>query len=84
MEEVLPREDHEEVRNSTGTVPGANSHFSRYNKENVPSRAYIAFRDPERLTEFSRAYDGHTFRDKAGENNLDLIERSLVDTNPRK
>ena len=38
----------------------------RYNKENIPSRAYIAFKSPEKLSAFSQAYDGHTFRDKAG------------------
>ena len=38
----------------------------RLNKENIPSRAYIAFRNPEVLATFSREYDGHVFRDKAG------------------
>ena len=38
----------------------------RYNKESIPSRAYIAFKSPEKLSAFSQAYDGHTFRDKAG------------------
>ncbi|KAH8112273.1 Smg-4/UPF3 family-domain-containing protein [Phellopilus nigrolimitatus] len=37
----------------------------KYNKENVPSRAYIAFRDAEQLAIFGQAYDGHLFRDKA-------------------
>lgn len=36
------------------------------NKENIPSRAYIAFRNEEQLAIFSRDYDGHVFRDKAG------------------
>ncbi len=38
----------------------------RLNKENIPSRAYIAFKDEEILAVFSREYDGHLFRDKAG------------------
>ena len=41
-------------------------YWARLNKENVPSRAYIAFRDEETLAVFSREYDGHVFRDKAG------------------
>lgn len=36
------------------------------NKENVQSRAYIAFKDEEQLAEFSREYGGHIFRDKSG------------------
>lgn len=39
---------------------------SRPNKESIPSRAYIAFRNEEKLATFSQAYDGHLFRDKAG------------------
>ncbi|OAX35040.1 hypothetical protein K503DRAFT_746484 [Rhizopogon vinicolor AM-OR11-026] len=38
----------------------------RCNQENVPSRAYIAFKNEEVLATFSREYDGHLFRDKAG------------------
>ena len=38
----------------------------RINKENIPSRAYIAFKNEEILAVFSREYDGHVFRDKAG------------------
>jgi len=38
----------------------------RLNKENIPSRAYIAFRTEEQLAQFGREYDGHLFRDKAG------------------
>lgn len=44
----------------TSFVPG------RLNKENVPSRAYIAFKNEGALATFSREYDGHVFRDKAG------------------
>jgi hypothetical protein len=40
--------------------------YCRLNKENIPSRAYIAFKDEESLATFSREYDGHVFRDKAG------------------
>jgi Smg-4/UPF3 family len=36
------------------------------NKENVPSRAYIAFKAKEQLALFSHEYDGHVFRDKTG------------------
>jgi len=36
------------------------------NKENIPSRAYIAFKSEEQLAQFSQGYDGHLFRDKAG------------------
>jgi regulator of nonsense transcripts 3 len=35
-------------------------------KENIPSRAYIAFKNEEQLALFSREYDGHVFRDKSG------------------
>jgi regulator of nonsense transcripts 3 len=40
----------------------------RLNKENIPSRAYIAFKSEEQLALFSRHYDGHVFRDKNGRN----------------
>ncbi|KAI0299343.1 Smg-4/UPF3 family-domain-containing protein [Multifurca ochricompacta] len=36
----------------------------RLNKENVHSRAYIAFKTEEFVAKFSREYDGHVFRDK--------------------
>ena len=38
----------------------------RLNKENVHSRAYIAFKTEEAVAKFSREYDGHIFKDKAG------------------
>jgi regulator of nonsense transcripts 3 len=38
----------------------------RLNKENIPSRAYIAFKNEELLATFSREYDGHLFKDKSG------------------
>ena len=38
----------------------------RLNKETIPSRAYVAFRTEEQLALFSRSFDGHVFRDKAG------------------
>ena len=38
----------------------------RMNKEGIPSRAYIAFKHEEQVATFSREYDGHVFRDKAG------------------
>ena len=37
------------------------------NKDGIPSRAYIAFKNETQVATFSRAYDGHVFRDKAGE-----------------
>ncbi|THH18892.1 hypothetical protein EW146_g2181 [Bondarzewia mesenterica] len=40
--------------------------YQTLNKENVPSRAYIAFKNEELLADFSREYDGHIFRDKSG------------------
>lgn len=36
------------------------------NKESIPSRAYIAFKNEDQVATFSREYDGHLFRDKAG------------------
>ena len=47
---------------------------SRLNKENISSRAYIAFKLEDQLSVFSREYDGHLFRDKAGA--LDPLHRS--------
>ena len=38
----------------------------RLNKENVHSRAYIAFKTEESVAKFSREYDGHIFKDRAG------------------
>ncbi|KAF9522235.1 Smg-4/UPF3 family-domain-containing protein [Crepidotus variabilis] len=38
----------------------------KLNKENISSRAYIAFKNEELLAVFSREYDGHIFRDKSG------------------
>ncbi|KAI0080404.1 hypothetical protein K474DRAFT_1704712 [Panus rudis PR-1116 ss-1] len=46
----------------------------RLNKENVPSRAYIAFKNEELLATFSREYDGHIFRDKAGNESVAIVE----------
>jgi hypothetical protein len=40
--------------------------ISRLNRENIHSRAYIAFKTEELVARFSREYDGHIFRDKAG------------------
>ncbi|KAJ6585295.1 Smg-4/UPF3 family-domain-containing protein, partial [Mycena capillaripes] len=44
------------------------------NKENIPSRAYIAFKTEEQLAQFSREYDGHLFRDKAGNESYAVVE----------
>ncbi|TFY63737.1 hypothetical protein EVG20_g6199, partial [Dentipellis fragilis] len=46
----------------------------KLNKENVHSRAYIAFRTEEQLADFSRGYDGHIFRDKAGNESQAIVE----------
>ncbi|KAF7762247.1 hypothetical protein Agabi119p4_8840 [Agaricus bisporus var. burnettii] len=46
----------------------------RMNKENIPSRAYIAFKDSEHLLFFSREYDGHKFVDKAGNESYAVVE----------
>jgi regulator of nonsense transcripts 3 len=49
----------------TNIVDGA-TRIRRLNKENIYSRAYIAFRTEELVAKFSREYDGHIFKDKAG------------------
>jgi len=41
-------------------------YYIRMNKENIPSRAYIAFKTQEQVAIFGREYDGHKFIDKAG------------------
>ncbi|KAF6741093.1 Smg-4/UPF3 family-domain-containing protein [Ephemerocybe angulata] len=46
----------------------------RMNKENIPSRAYIAFKDEEMLIQFSREFDGHVFKDKAGNESYAIVE----------
>jgi len=46
----------------------------RLNKENIPSRAYIAFKTEEQLTQFGKEYDGHLFRDKAGNESYAIVE----------
>ncbi|KAI6027017.1 Smg-4/UPF3 family-domain-containing protein [Pisolithus marmoratus] len=46
----------------------------RMNKESVPSRAYIAFKNEEALAMFSREYDGHIFRDKSGNESHAIVE----------
>ncbi|OCH88706.1 hypothetical protein OBBRIDRAFT_757664, partial [Obba rivulosa] len=47
---------------------------TRLNKENIPSRAYIAFKHEDVLATFSREYDGHLFRDKAGNESIAVVE----------
>ncbi|KAI0319334.1 Smg-4/UPF3 family-domain-containing protein [Amylostereum chailletii] len=44
------------------------------NKENIHSRAYIAFKTEELVAKFSREYDGHIFRDKAGNESQAVVE----------
>ncbi|KAF8843537.1 hypothetical protein BDN67DRAFT_978876 [Paxillus ammoniavirescens] len=46
----------------------------RVNKESLPSRAYIAFKNEEQVATFSREYDGHLFRDKAGNESQAVVE----------
>ncbi|KIK82630.1 hypothetical protein PAXRUDRAFT_153590 [Paxillus rubicundulus Ve08.2h10] len=48
----------------------------RVNKESLPSRAYIAFKNEEQVATFSREYDGHLFRDKAGKESHAVVEFS--------
>lgn len=45
----------------------------RLNKENIPSRAYVLFKNEEDLALFSREYDGHVFRDKQGVQKLLVV-----------
>ncbi|KAG7442933.1 uncharacterized protein BT62DRAFT_922365 [Guyanagaster necrorhizus] len=46
----------------------------RLNKENVPSRAYIAFKTEEQVSEFGQEFDGHVFKDKAGIESQAVVE----------
>ncbi|KAJ7451620.1 Smg-4/UPF3 family-domain-containing protein [Mycena latifolia] len=54
----------------------------RLNKENIPSRAYIAFKTEEQLAQFSREYDGHLFRDKAGNESYAVVEFAMYQKVP--
>ncbi|KAL1672203.1 Smg-4/UPF3 family-domain-containing protein [Schizophyllum commune] len=47
---------------------------SRPDKENVPSRAYIVFKTDEQVAVFGKEYDGHLFRDKAGNEFQAVVE----------
>jgi hypothetical protein len=49
-----------------GGVDAVLARSQRLNRENVHSRAYIAFKTEELVAKFSREYDGHVFKDKAG------------------
>ena len=76
MEGVLPGEVQDTVRLRlmddlrgdvvVGRDAEGGARNARLNKENIPSRAYIAFRDEQILASFSQEYDGHVFRDKNG------------------
>lgn len=46
----------------------------KLNRENVHSRAYIAFKTEESVAKFSREYDGHIFKDKAGNESQAVVE----------
>ncbi|KAI0252763.1 Smg-4/UPF3 family-domain-containing protein [Lactifluus subvellereus] len=46
----------------------------KLNRENVHSRAYIAFKTEELVAKFSREYDGHIFKDKAGNESCAVVE----------
>ncbi|KAG9308281.1 Smg-4/UPF3 family-domain-containing protein [Chiua virens] len=46
----------------------------RVDKEGIPSRAYIAFKNADQVATFSREYDGHLFRDKAGNESYVVVE----------
>lgn len=52
--------------------------ISRVNKENIPSRAYIAFKTQVQVAVFGREYDGHKFVDKAGETNASFNLSNLI------
>ncbi|KZT56986.1 hypothetical protein CALCODRAFT_470248 [Calocera cornea HHB12733] len=43
-------------------------------RENVPSRAYIMFKTPEQVAQFSGGYNGHVFRDKQGHESQAVVE----------
>ncbi|KAI4517998.1 hypothetical protein K525DRAFT_176752, partial [Schizophyllum commune Loenen D] len=43
-------------------------------KENVPSRAYIVFKTDDQVATFGKEYDGHLFRDKAGNEFQAVVE----------
>ncbi|KAL1660096.1 Smg-4/UPF3 family-domain-containing protein [Schizophyllum commune] len=47
---------------------------SRPDKENVPSRAYIVFKTDDQVATFGKEYDGHLFRDKAGNEFQAVVE----------
>ncbi|KAK0205466.1 Smg-4/UPF3 family-domain-containing protein [Desarmillaria ectypa] len=46
----------------------------RLDKENIPSRAYIAFKTEEQVAEFGQGFDGHVFKDKAGTESQAVVE----------
>ena len=46
--------------------------MNRVDKESVSSRAYIAFKSAEQVSQFSREYDGHLFRDKQGDSSSSM------------
>ncbi|KAK0219750.1 Smg-4/UPF3 family-domain-containing protein [Armillaria nabsnona] len=46
----------------------------RLNKENIPSRAYIAFKTEDQVAEFGQGFDGHVFKDKAGTESQAVVE----------
>lgn len=49
-------------------------------KENIPSVAYLSFKNEECLAAFSKEYDGHHFRDKQGMYDLgNLITMCIID-----
>ena len=54
--------------------------MGRLNKENIPSRAYIAFKDEQILATFSKEYDGHLFRDKAGTLSICVVCWFILDS----
>ncbi len=66
MASLLSGEVQKAVGLAISETRAAERAYPRINKENVPSRAYIAFKSEDLLATFSREYDGHIFRDKAG------------------
>ncbi|KAF8513571.1 Smg-4/UPF3 family-domain-containing protein [Hysterangium stoloniferum] len=46
----------------------------KFSKENIPSRAYLLFKNEDALAVFNKEYDGHVFRDKQGNESQAVVE----------
>jgi hypothetical protein len=83
MENVLSWQGSEEVPTSKLSTRGSSavvlmSACRTTNKENISSRAYIAFKTQEQVSVFGREYDGHVFQDKSGELHRSPVFRILT------